>query len=196
MKITNLVPKVEPQPVNIEAELALANSKFPKSDLPFYRRLGRTDLTVSCLGLGGGGHISSEDTLYAFDRGVNYFFYSSDALTWSQSQFPEPPNAYDYSQTEDIVYFNGQWLWRFTERAEYSYVDKGILFDSTKTSHYYKAVIYCADCLDGSWKHWEGTPRFAEGVQVESLRALPGVPCLLMFSEYSSPPRQDSCRVS
>lgn len=48
------------------------------SELSFYRRLGRTDLTVSCLGLGGGGAISSEDTLYAFDQGINYFFYSSD----------------------------------------------------------------------------------------------------------------------
>ncbi len=47
-------------------------------DLPFYRKFGRTDLTVSCLGLGGGGGISSEDTLYAFDQGINYFFYSCD----------------------------------------------------------------------------------------------------------------------
>jgi predicted aldo/keto reductase-like oxidoreductase len=30
------------------------------------------------LGLGGGGSISSADTLYAFEQGINYFFYSSD----------------------------------------------------------------------------------------------------------------------
>lgn len=77
MKITNLVPDIKPQSSTVD-ELALANSRFLTSNLPFYRKLGRTDLTVSCLGLGGGGAISSKNTLYAFDQGINYFFYSSD----------------------------------------------------------------------------------------------------------------------
>ena len=47
-------------------------------DLSFYRQLGKTDLKVSCMGLGGGGGIKSEDALYAFERGVNFFFFSSD----------------------------------------------------------------------------------------------------------------------
>lgn len=70
--------------LTLPAEAALSKispvspSISTNSSLPFYRKLGRTDLTVSCLGLGGGGNISSTDTLYAFEQGINFFFYSSD----------------------------------------------------------------------------------------------------------------------
>jgi aryl-alcohol dehydrogenase-like predicted oxidoreductase len=42
------------------------------------RTLGRTGLRVSPIGIGGGSQMGPDDLLYAFDRGVNYFFFSSD----------------------------------------------------------------------------------------------------------------------
>ncbi|MTJ47572.1 aldo/keto reductase [Dolichospermum sp. UHCC 0259] len=73
-----LITDLAPQSFTASDKVDCLNAEFPESDLPFYRKLGRTNLTVSCLGLGGGGSISSDDTLYAFEQGINYFFYSSD----------------------------------------------------------------------------------------------------------------------
>lgn len=42
------------------------------------RQLGKTGLRVSPLGIGGGGGISAQDLLFAFEHGINYFFFSSD----------------------------------------------------------------------------------------------------------------------
>ena len=114
------------------------------------------------------------------------FYYSNDALTWQQSRFPELPSSYGFSRTEDVIHFNSQWLWRFTERTEYSYTEKGFLFDSTESSTYDKTVVYSSDRLDGEWCRWEGTPRFTEGVVVENLHSLPGTACLLAFCKYDS----------
>jgi predicted aldo/keto reductase-like oxidoreductase len=50
------------------------------------RPLGKTGLAVSPLGIGGGGGIDSASLLYAFDRGINYFFFSSDMHHFVYSQ--------------------------------------------------------------------------------------------------------------
>jgi len=112
------------------------------------------------------------------------FFFSHDGIAWQRSQMPELPDDYSCSATEDVVHFNGKWLWRFTERAKYSYVEKGIIFDSTETSTYDMPLIFSAEHLEDPWTRWEDTPNLPEGVEVKSMRSLPGMPCLLLFCSY------------
>lgn len=114
------------------------------------------------------------------------FYYSSDALNWHKSQFPDVPNTWDFRFTEDLVYFNNLWLWRFKESKEYFYKEEGFFFDSTKTSTYYKPVIFCTNSLDEKWRRYEHEPNFSEGIEMERLCSLPGVNCLLAFCKYDS----------
>jgi len=108
------------------------------------------------------------------------FYYSNDALNWQKSQVPSTNNW----KTNNIVYFNGLWLWRFSEYADYSYTEEGMIFDSSKTSSYRTSVFYCAKSLGDEWDRWEHTPSLNEGMEVKSVCALPGTTCLLMFCAY------------
>lgn len=89
MQITDLTTKITPHPSETLPQSSVTVAQTESDSLPFYRKLGRTDLRVSCLGLGGGGGISSVDTLYAFERGINYFFYSSDLHHYIYSAMSE-----------------------------------------------------------------------------------------------------------
>lgn len=137
----------------------------------------------------------SEDTPYV--RNLNFvggvwiamsgsrdgFYYSLDAQNWKQAHYPDVP-YYEFTHTEEISHFNGFWLWRFKERKEYSYTEKGLIFDSTKTNSYEKIVVFCAANLDDQWQRWEDTPDFSEGIEVESLQPLPDGNTLLAFCKY------------
>lgn len=111
------------------------------------------------------------------------FYYSRDAQNWKQGHIPDVP-SYEFTCTEEISYFNGLWLWRFKERKEYSYIEKGLIFDSNKTSSYEKIAVFCTPNLESQWQRWDDTPSFSEGVVVESLQPLPGGNTLLAFCKY------------
>ncbi|WP_426780476.1 hypothetical protein, partial [Pseudomonas aeruginosa] len=91
-----------------------------------------------------------------------------DGVESAQSHFPDVP-GYEFTRTEEVCYFNGLWLWRFKESKEYSYIEKGLIFDSTKTGNYDKIAVFCTANLDNQWQRWEDTPSLPEGVVVESL---------------------------
>ncbi len=59
------------------------------------------------------------------------------------------------------------------------------MFNSEDTSSYQKTVVFSTTSLDSSWSHWDSAPSLAEGIEVDSLCALPGLQSLLMFCSYN-----------
>lgn len=117
-------------------------------------------------------------------------YYSSDALTWQHCCAPESLENGGRSLNtgrlsyENIIYFNGMWLWKVTQYQTYSYIDKGIFSSSTKTDSYSKTILFCSKTLDGPWERWDQTPKFPEGVKVEEIISLPGRNALLASCEF------------
>jgi len=119
-------------------------------------------------------------------------YYSNDGLAWRHSE--GPGGAANSNLTlneghlsyENIMYFKGTWLWAVTQHQKYSYTEKGFFSDSTKTDTYRKTILFCADNLGGPWQRWDQSPQFNDGVEVKTIRSLPGDSSLLAFCEYSS----------
>ncbi len=119
------------------------------------------------------------------------FYYSADAITWRHSPAPEPSKRAmsindGHMFFENILYFNGLWLWCGQQFQKYSYTEKGFFSDSTKTDNYRRIALYCAQTLDGPWQPWDQTPQLSEGVEVKTVCSLPGKNSLLAFCEYDS----------
>lgn len=122
------------------------------------------------------------------DEGI---YYSSDALVWQHSAGPGGAKNSQLSLNdghlsyENIMYFKGMWLWVTTQYQKYTYIEKGIWSDSTKTDSYPKSILFSAQTLDGPWQRWDQTPQLNDGVEVKTMRSLPGENALLAFCEYS-----------
>ena len=118
------------------------------------------------------------------------FYYSHDALNWQHSAGPAPANNSNLSLNDghlsyqDIVYFNGMWLWTATKYRRYSYVEKGFFSDTSKSGSYAQTLVFRGADLAGPWEPWDQTPRTDEGVVIERICALPGRNGLLAFCKY------------
>jgi hypothetical protein len=91
-------------------------------------------------------------------RGPEGCYYSHDALNWQHSAGPAPANYSNLSLNDghlsyqDIVYFNGMWLWNATKYRRYSYVERGIFSDTTKSGSYAQTLAFCGADLAGPWE--------------------------------------------
>lgn len=122
------------------------------------------------------------------DEGI---YYSSDALVWQHSNGPGGAANSQLSLNDgclsygNIMYFRGMWLWATTQYQKYTYIEKGFWSDSAKTGSYPKSVLFYAQTLDGPWQRWDQTPQLNDGVEVKTIRSLPGENALLAFCEYN-----------
>lgn len=111
------------------------------------------------------------------------FYYSTNAINWQHTSKPKTSKSLSY---KNIIYFNGLWLWHTTQYTDYSYIEKGIFFDSTKSSSYNETVILCAKTLAGPWEVWDKTPTTAEGIEIDAIYTIPDQNSLLAFCKYNS----------
>lgn len=127
----------------------------------------------------------------AWSRRPEGIYYSCDALNWQYSAGPAPANNSNLSLNDghmsyqDVVYFNGMWLWTATKCRHYSYVEKGFFSDTTKSGSFLQTFVFCATSLTGPWELWDRSPRTEEGVEIERICALPGGNGLLAFCKYN-----------
>lgn len=127
----------------------------------------------------------------AWSRRPEGIYCSCDALNWQYSAGPAPANNSNLSLNDghlsyqDIVYFNGMWLWTATKYRHYSYVEKGFFSDTTKSGSYPQTLVFRATSLTGPWEPWDKSPRTDEGVEIERICALPGGNGLLAFCKYN-----------
>ncbi|MBG6081775.1 hypothetical protein [Rubrivivax gelatinosus] len=118
------------------------------------------------------------------------FYYSLDALKWQHSVGPVPANNNELSLNDghllhqDIMYFDGMWLWTATKYRHYNYVERGFFSETTKSGSYSQTLVFRGADLVGPWEPWDQAPCPDEGVVIEKMCALPGDIGLLAFCKY------------
>lgn len=114
--------------------------------------------------------------------GAQKFCFSDDGADWCVGEFPATKTYY---YAKGIFFHEDKWFVQTCEEFQYSYVEKGIIFDSTKTSTSERSVFYSSTELSGNWEKVPGL-RLNEGVAVQNGVVFPMERGLLATSALSN----------
>ncbi|WP_324002040.1 hypothetical protein [Pasteurella multocida] len=116
----------------------------------------------------------------------NDFTFSENLSEWHLGQKPKVLEDNKYSATDDLMKFGDKWLWRITKRQEYTYTEKGLIWDTEKTGNYDKSVFYITDSLSCSWKEWNNSPYLPSGVVIKKAAIIPKSQLVMVFCAFDS----------
>ena len=91
---------------------------------------------------------------------IHYYsqLYSADGKSWAKV------NQASAGRTDRLLRYKDRWLQVMTHFSDYSYTEKGILWDSTKNSICYTTALYLSKSLEGPW---ELLASFPKGMYIE-----------------------------
>ncbi|WP_439259254.1 hypothetical protein [Lonepinella sp. BR2930] len=135
-------------------------------------------------------HISTISAIVQIDNvwiiwGSNdKFIFSYDLLNWKIGSKPYVLDDYDYSSTKELIHCGQTWLWKIGKKYDYTYTEKGLIWDSKKEDWYYTNEIFSAEELNGEWSKWEYSPHANKGIKLEGITSIPNTE--LVFAYFSA----------
>ena len=123
----------------------------------------------------------ANNLLFAHHYG-NEFIFSEDGQIWNTVELKQ-----EISKINNIFYFCGKWWISADIYHRYSYKEKGLLWDSCKTSDYgTRTVFFESEKLDGEWKQSDAL-FLSDGqiIKAESLFVTDEIICAICSYDYS-----------
>lgn len=128
------------------------------------------------------GRIFYANGLWIYISTAPELYFSSDLTAWQKGFVPDGL-AYGSAR---ICFFGGYWVLCAEKDEEYSYTEKGFIFDSKETAYYKAPAFYRSKSLSNSWSKWGEACRFDEGICLRSTHIATGDK--LMISAFSMDP--------
>ena len=120
-------------------------------------RDGRLDKSHATIGIGNCSCVENIFFQHHYHRGQ---VYSEDGKSWQKV------SEAGHGETAQILRYKDRWLQIMDHYSEYSYIEKGRLWDSRKTGLCYTTALHLSDSLDGPW---ELLASFPQGISIQHI---------------------------